>query len=49
MAFVYSLNAAADFGDLLGQPGGDQYRALAEIIKARSKRFLNQRKSLPLI
>jgi hypothetical protein len=33
MAYVYSLNVAADFGDLIGQSGGDQYRALAETIK----------------
>lgn len=33
MAYVYSLNIAADFGDLIGQPGADQYRTLAETIK----------------
>jgi len=36
MAYVYSLNIAADFGDLIGQTGGDQYRALADKIKVNS-------------
>ena len=29
MAFVYALNTAADFGDMIGQTGGAKYRALA--------------------
>ena len=33
MAFVYSLNVAADFGDMIGQSGGDTYRNLADKIK----------------
>ena len=36
MAYVYSLNAASDFGDMIGQTGGSEYRALAETIKVRS-------------
>ena len=33
MAYLYSLNVAADFGDMIGQSGGDVYRKLAETIK----------------
>jgi hypothetical protein len=33
MAYLYSLNVAADFGDMIGQSGGDAYRKLAETIK----------------
>jgi GH15 family glucan-1,4-alpha-glucosidase len=34
MAYVYSLNVAADFGDMIGQTSGaSQYRQLAETIK----------------
>ncbi|CAG0921493.1 unnamed protein product [Notodromas monacha] len=33
MAYVYSLNVAADFADTLGAPEASTYRALAETIK----------------
>lgn len=36
MAYVYSLNVAADFGDMLGKPEGSAYRTLAETIKVSS-------------
>jgi len=39
MAYVYSLNIAADFGDMIGQPGGDQYRQLAERVKVKNRSF----------
>jgi len=35
MAYVYSLNVAADFGDMIGKDGG-AYRGLAEQIKAET-------------
>ena len=34
MAYVYSLNVAADFGEMMGQSSvANQYRQLAETIK----------------
>ena len=34
MAYVYSLNVAADFGEMLGETSGpSQYRQLADTIK----------------
>ena len=33
MAYVYSLNVAADFAVLLGKPEGSAYRTLADTIK----------------
>ena len=39
MAYVYSLNVAADFGDMIGQITGDKYRNLAETIKVRSNKL----------
>jgi hypothetical protein len=34
MAYVYSLNVAADFGDMIGESAtANQYRQLAETIK----------------
>ena len=36
MAYVYSLNVAADFGEMLGETSGpSQYRQLAETIKVQ--------------
>ena len=35
MAFVYSLNVAADFGDMIGRTEGEEYRTLAETIRVR--------------
>ena len=36
MAFIYSLNVAADFGDMIGKDGAS-YRAVAEDIKTATK------------
>ena len=35
MAFVYSLNVAADFGNMIGRTEGEEYRTLAETIRVR--------------
>jgi len=37
MAYIYSLNVAADFGDMIGESGGAAYRAVAEEIKEATK------------
>jgi len=37
MAYVYSLNVAADFADLLGDSSGAAYRALADTIKVSAQ------------
>jgi GH15 family glucan-1,4-alpha-glucosidase len=37
MAYVYSLNVAADFGDMIGKTEAAEYRALAETIRVIAK------------